>query len=162
MWRWFLWFGVDFGFDLFDLALISLIRIWFLWFGVDFFGSALIALIWHWFLWFGVEFFDLALIIIVVCSTLHGPSMTFVGFGKYFRFYFELAWMLIDLYLSWHGLSFSPDVIWQGFPLIVIWFCTGSHSGLAWTCPLRCLRQARSWDMSFKLLGTGPFLGQVL
>ena len=30
------------------------------------------------------------------------------------------------------------------------------------TCPLKCLGQARSWDMPFKMLGTGPLLGQAL
>ena len=30
------------------------------------------------------------------------------------------------------------------------------------TCPLKCLGQARSWDMPFKMLGTGPLLGHAL
>jgi len=30
------------------------------------------------------------------------------------------------------------------------------------TCPSKCLGQARSWDRPFKILGTGPLLGQAL
>ena len=30
------------------------------------------------------------------------------------------------------------------------------------TCPLKCLGQARSWDMPFKMFGTGSLLGQAL
>ena len=29
-------------------------------------------------------------------------------------------------------------------------------------CPLKCLGQARSWDMRFKMLGRAPLLGQFL
>ena len=29
------------------------------------------------------------------------------------------------------------------------------------TCPLKCLGERRSWDMRFKMFGTGPLLGQA-